>query len=409
MRLLGEEWTAGRRSPTPLFSRSQQQQQQQQQQLLVKDFVFTRFPVFRRCWTHHPHLTPILIIILHSRHFTIRGADQTDFAGGVYHGRILLPPEYPYKPPHIIFLTPTGRFDINTKICLSFSAFHPELWQPAWGIRLILEALISFLPTPADGAIGALDWSAEERRKLAVKSQNFHCPCCGPIVNLLPKLKVGTSDIASGASSSKPSRFQKEIEQLQLLQQQEHQKGPDDDKKETTETVAQDQDQESAAAATIDDPDQDDVVTDTAPPLDTDGESSKEARQLDDGTNDATGEALPFTGKEEEATQQPQPAEPPAATLQPLSPTNATLRRRRAEPASHPATLNAPPAAAGAAAAGAAAAGAAAPEVAVVAGPQDSGLWDPLLQATIALLSVICYLLWRKVQALWEELQDLDQ
>lgn len=62
-------------------------------------------------------------------------------------------------------MTPSGRFETGTKVCLSFSAYHPELWQPAWGIRLILEALISFLPTPADGAIGALDWTPEERKR----------------------------------------------------------------------------------------------------------------------------------------------------------------------------------------------------------------------------------------------------
>jgi ubiquitin-conjugating enzyme E2 J1 len=71
-------------------------------------------------------------------HFTIRGATKTDFDGGVYHGRILLPPEYPFKPPHIIFLTPSGRFETNTKICLSFSAFHPELWQPAWYVYVYI-------------------------------------------------------------------------------------------------------------------------------------------------------------------------------------------------------------------------------------------------------------------------------
>lgn len=38
-------------------------------------------------------------------HFTIRGPPDTDFVGGIYHGRILLSPEYPFKPPHIIFLT----------------------------------------------------------------------------------------------------------------------------------------------------------------------------------------------------------------------------------------------------------------------------------------------------------------
>jgi len=38
-------------------------------------------------------------------HFTVRGPDDSDFEGGVYHGRIILPVEYPMKPPNIIFLT----------------------------------------------------------------------------------------------------------------------------------------------------------------------------------------------------------------------------------------------------------------------------------------------------------------
>ncbi len=38
-------------------------------------------------------------------HFTIRGPEGTAFEGGVYHGRILLPAEYPMKPPNIVFLT----------------------------------------------------------------------------------------------------------------------------------------------------------------------------------------------------------------------------------------------------------------------------------------------------------------
>lgn len=110
-----------------------------------------------------------------------------------------------------MFLTPSGRFETNTKVCLSFSAYHPELWQPAWGIRLILEALISFLPTPADGAIGALDWSSKERKRLAKDSTKFCCKSCGNCVNLLPKLDEN--------KKGKKSQFAKEIEQLQRLQQ----------------------------------------------------------------------------------------------------------------------------------------------------------------------------------------------
>ena len=64
------------------------------------------------------------------------------------------------KPPSIQLLTPSGRFEVGKKICLSATSFHPEHWQPAWGIRTIIEALIAFFPTPSDGALGALEWRA---------------------------------------------------------------------------------------------------------------------------------------------------------------------------------------------------------------------------------------------------------
>ena len=100
-------------------------------------------------------------------HFTIRGPSGSDFEGGIYHGRIILPPEYPFKPPNIIFLTKNGRFEVGTKICLSISAYHEETWQPAWGVRTMLEAIISFFPSEGGGAIGALEWTKEERQRLA--------------------------------------------------------------------------------------------------------------------------------------------------------------------------------------------------------------------------------------------------
>ncbi|GLG96881.1 Ubiquitin-conjugating enzyme E2-17 kDa [Gryllus bimaculatus] len=102
-------------------------------------------------------------------HFTVRGPPSTDFEGGVYHGRIILPPEYPMKPPHIILLTPNGRFETNKKICLSISGHHPETWQPSWSIRTALLALIAFMPTPGNGTIGSLEYTPEERQTLAHK------------------------------------------------------------------------------------------------------------------------------------------------------------------------------------------------------------------------------------------------
>ncbi|KAF4694346.1 Ubiquitin-conjugating enzyme E2 J1 [Perkinsus olseni] len=76
-------------------------------------------------------------------------------------------------------LTPNGRFEVSKKICLSISSYHPELWQPAWGIRTIMEALRSFMPTPGEGAIGALDWPADIRRQLAKESRTWTCKMCG--------------------------------------------------------------------------------------------------------------------------------------------------------------------------------------------------------------------------------------
>lgn len=102
-------------------------------------------------------------------HFTVRGPPSTEFENGYYHGRILLPSQYPMKPPDIILLTPNGRFETNKKICLSISGHHPESWQPSWSIRTALLALIAFMPTKPGGTIGSLDYTPEERQQLAKK------------------------------------------------------------------------------------------------------------------------------------------------------------------------------------------------------------------------------------------------
>jgi len=65
-------------------------------------------------------------------HFTIRGVADTEFEGGFYHGVIKLPTRYPYEPPSIMFLNPSGRFETNMDVCLSVTRYHKEEWQAAW-------------------------------------------------------------------------------------------------------------------------------------------------------------------------------------------------------------------------------------------------------------------------------------
>src|SRR3989338_1393931 len=104
-------------------------------------------------------------------HFTIRGAEDSDYAGGIYHGRILLPSGYPLHPPHIVFLTPNGRFEVGAKICLSASAHHPDQWNPAWSVNTLLLALRAFMPTPGLGANGAIEPTPTARREPPLASR----------------------------------------------------------------------------------------------------------------------------------------------------------------------------------------------------------------------------------------------
>ncbi|GFQ63953.1 ubiquitin-conjugating enzyme E2 J1 [Trichonephila clavata] len=127
-------------------------------------------------------------------HFTLRGPPNTEFEGGIYHGRITLPPDYPMKPPSIILLTPNGRFETNKKVCLSISGHHPESWRPSWSIRTALLAIIGFLPTHGNGAIGSLDYTPEERKKLALRSQDWKCQECGYIRGCLKSPGVEKSE-----------------------------------------------------------------------------------------------------------------------------------------------------------------------------------------------------------------------
>lgn len=74
-------------------------------------------------------------------HYCIYGIEDktSPYYNGFYHGKlsnflnylsIVFPPEYPYKPPSIMMITPSGRFQTNTRLCLSMSDFHPETWNP---------------------------------------------------------------------------------------------------------------------------------------------------------------------------------------------------------------------------------------------------------------------------------------
>jgi len=111
---------------------------------------------------------------------------------------------------------------------------------------LILEALISFLPTKGDGAIGALDWSSEERKRLAKESRSYVCPQCGSIADIIKdveeKVKIKrANDNKNDGDDSSSNKFLKQIEHLHELQSTAE-GGEKDDKKVETEVTTDEKD-----------------------------------------------------------------------------------------------------------------------------------------------------------------------
>eukprot|EP00123_Amoebidium_parasiticum_P002107 comp13349_c0_seq1/m.8793 comp13349_c0_seq1/g.8793 ORF comp13349_c0_seq1/g.8793 comp13349_c0_seq1/m.8793 type:complete len:241 (-) comp13349_c0_seq1:326-1048(-) len=119
-------------------------------------------------------------------HYVITGPEDSVYAGGFYHGKLLFPQDYPFKPPSIVMITPSGRFQCNTRLCLSLSDFHPEQWHPGWSVASILIGLLSFMleNTPTTGSIETSD---AKKRELARSSVQFNL--ANPkFVKLFPEL-----------------------------------------------------------------------------------------------------------------------------------------------------------------------------------------------------------------------------
>ena len=70
--------------------------------------------------------------------YVVRGPDHSLYKGGLYHGKLVFPSEFPFKPPSIFMTTPNGRFKTDTRLCLSISDYHPDTWNPAWSVSTIL-------------------------------------------------------------------------------------------------------------------------------------------------------------------------------------------------------------------------------------------------------------------------------
>lgn len=106
-------------------------------------------------------------------HYIVEGPENSPYEGGIYHGKLVFPREFPFKPPSIYMLTPNGRFMCNTRLCLSISDFHPDTWNPAWSVSTILTGLLSFM-LERSPTLGSIETSLYTKRQLAAQSGAFN-------------------------------------------------------------------------------------------------------------------------------------------------------------------------------------------------------------------------------------------
>lgn len=106
-------------------------------------------------------------------HYVLKGPPETPYFGGEYHGKLVFPADYPFKPPSIRMITPNGRFQINTRLCLSMSDFHPGTWNPSWSVSTILNGLLSFM-SQDESTTGSITTSRYEKAVLALRSHAYN-------------------------------------------------------------------------------------------------------------------------------------------------------------------------------------------------------------------------------------------
>lgn len=145
-------------------------------------------------------------------HYVLTGPPDTPYEGGQYHGLVIFPRDYPFKPPEIRMTTPSGRFATNTRLCLSMSDYHPDTWQPAWSVATILTGLLSFM-TGTDPTTGSVTSSDETKRRYARASLEWNARSNPVFIREFPDLVEQNLKILKDRAIAEKEEAEKKIRQ----------------------------------------------------------------------------------------------------------------------------------------------------------------------------------------------------
>jgi ubiquitin-conjugating enzyme E2 J2 len=105
--------------------------------------------------------------------YCITGPPDTPYYGSNYFGKVTFPKDYPFAPPGIRMITPSGRFTPNFPICLSVSDYHPEFWNQVLCISTILFELL-YTMTGNDVMAGGMCTTESEKKVYALGTNKFN-------------------------------------------------------------------------------------------------------------------------------------------------------------------------------------------------------------------------------------------
>eukprot|EP00188_Purpureofilum_apyrenoidigerum_P001080 Plantae.Rhodophyta-Purpureofilum_apyrenoidigerum.ctg15537.p1 GENE.Plantae.Rhodophyta-Purpureofilum_apyrenoidigerum.ctg15537~~Plantae.Rhodophyta-Purpureofilum_apyrenoidigerum.ctg15537.p1 ORF type:complete len:173 (+),score=28.58 Plantae.Rhodophyta-Purpureofilum_apyrenoidigerum.ctg15537:301-819(+) len=107
----------------------------------------------------------------------LTGPPDTLYDGGLFKARLSFPPDYPYRPPVMKFVSEMWHPNIYRDGTVCISILHPpgddpneyeaasERWSPVHTVESILHSVISLLATPNEDSPANVDAAKQMREK----------------------------------------------------------------------------------------------------------------------------------------------------------------------------------------------------------------------------------------------------